>query len=187
MQTKNKELEKAKEQERKELEATANFMRVMGVGVEAQAEDADNADATETDADNADATETDADNADATETDADNADATETDADGADVDVLAMIREVVETDVQAAKDETPKSKALLEAEANERKELEATKRFLKKAGLSVEQPQPKQPTPLQSQQDSKTMIGMFQAANGADVNPDVYYHQQEGQVSDLMC
>ena len=157
MQTKNKELEKAKEQERKELEATANFMRVMGVGVEAQAEDADDADATETD------------------------------ADGADVDVLAMIREVVETDVQAAKDETPKSKALLEAEANERKELEATKRFLKKAGLDVEQPQPKQPTPLQREQDSKTMIGMFQAVNGAEVNPDNYYHQQEGQVSDLMC
>lgn len=125
----NTELEKAKEQERKELLATQNFMRTMGVDTEASAPSTESED----------------------------------------VDVIAMLREVSESDSQLLEQaKPPKSKALLEAEAREREELEATERFLKKAGLNVEDKHPEieQPKPLS--QEGKEMIDMLKTMNNPE-------------------
>lgn len=127
----NTELEKAKEQERKELLATQNFMRTMGIDLEASAPSTE----------------------------------------GEDVDVIAMLREVSENNSQLLEQaKPPKSKALLEAEAREREELEETERFLKKAGLNVEDKQPEieQPKPLS--QEGKEMIDMLRIMNSPDNN-----------------
>ena len=84
-------------------------------------------------------------------------------------------------------EETKKTELEL-ALKREREAQENMKRFLEVAGIDVnQQPEPKQPDVLQSLKESKDMIGMFQEVNGAANNPDVYYHQQEGKVNDLLA
>ncbi len=76
--------------------------------------------------------------------------------------------------------EQTKSSLLLQEEARQKEEMEATKRFLKTAGIDVEQPtEPIQPNAEQAAKESKEMIGMFQEVNGGENNPDAYYHNEQ--------
>ena len=146
-------------QEQIEQEATVSFMRAMGVDPYEQQEE-QSAEQQE-----------------------------EQSAEQQEVDVLKMLSAVYEQTQPAP--EEPKDPRVAKRERIEEqklnKELEATKRFLDVAGIDIKpRPEPKMPDVLQQLKESKDMIGMFQEVNGRENNPDIYYHQQEGSVSDLL-
>jgi hypothetical protein len=105
------------------------------------------------------------------------------------IDPLEMVKQVVKntTPVPEVPEDPRVALRKHQEEMQKKAELASTERFLKAAGIDVnQQPEPKRPDVLQSLKESKDMIGMFQEVNGAANNPDVYYHQQDGKVNDLL-
>ncbi len=158
-----------------EQEATVSFMRAMGVDPyeqqeEQSAEQQEEQSAEQQEEQSAEQQE-------------------EQSAEQQEVDVLKMLSAVYEQTQPAP--EEPKDPRVAKRERIEEqklnKELEATKRFLDVAGIDIKpRPEPKMPDVLQQLKESKDMIGMFQEVNGRENNPDIYYHQQEGSISDLL-
>ena len=150
-----------------EQEATVSFMRAMGVDPYEQQEEQSAEQQEEQSAEQQE----------------------EQSAEQQEVDVLKMLSAVYEQTQPAP--EEPKDPRVAKRERIEEqklnKELEATKRFLDVAGIDIKpRPEPKMPDVLQQLKESKDMIGMFQEVNGRENNPDIYYHQQEGSISDLL-